>query len=120
LVTLLINLALCLIVLVIPSLLAGYTAALVYEYGSLRRLRSLVLANVVLAVSIVSLVVNRQVSTLTAMAVTGYVLATVMVVAILIGMLLMRLGKYISTRSRVRLPKVREERGALPESSLPY
>lgn len=119
LLSLLINLILCLTVLFMPVLLL-YGSAFSYEHGYCKDASLLILLNVFLAVSIIILVIDKQVSTFAVMAVFGYGLVTVAIVGVMVGSLLSRTWSRIRVRSQLRMLELREEQNTLSQSFLPY
>lgn len=117
--SLLINLILSLIVLFMPVLLL-YVSGFLYEHEYCKDVSLLILLNVFLAVSIIILVIDKQVSTFAAMAVFGYGLVTVAIVGVMVGSLLSRTWSRIRVRSQLRMIELREEQNTLSQSFLPY
>ncbi|MDB5186831.1 MAG: hypothetical protein JWM07_303 [Candidatus Saccharibacteria bacterium] len=118
--TLLWNLVLCMFVASMPTLLLCYTAAFVRQYESFANAMPLVLLNVLFALSIISIVHDMRVSTLTVWAIVGYMTAGVVLALIVSGVLAIRAWKQLQIRTRHLLMKFREEEPTLSQSFLPY
>jgi hypothetical protein len=100
--TLLLNLALCLFVLSMPSLLLCYSAYVIRRRKSFENAGVHILVNVFLAIWVVSMVLAKQLSTLTAVALAGYIVAGYIFCSIACGLLCMQVWKYLQARPQMQ------------------
>lgn len=96
------DLGVSLFILIMPTALFAHTAEFVWRRGSFENIGPLVILNIFLAISIISMASAGRVSTFTVMAMAGYVLLGVAIFSMMCLLLVARAWRYVHSRPRLR------------------
>jgi hypothetical protein len=105
-----------LMILFLPIALAVYTAGCIYERRSWENAGPVVLLNIILAISIAVIILDKQVSTLLTMAMASYGFIAALVVVFVAGLFVIKSWLWISTRLPLRFSPVRNDQTTLSQS----
>lgn len=104
-------------ILFVPIVLAVYTAGYVYGHGSFDGAGTILTLNVVLAISIVGVVVVKQVSTLMTMAIASYGFIIALAVVIVVGVGVVKAWSWVSSRLPIRLVALRNNQPPIVQAN---
>ena len=105
----------CLMILFVPFLLAIHTIGRIYEHGLSEKVTPLAMMNLSVMISVIVIVADKQISTLTTMAIVSYSMVAVLLIVIITGSLTIKAWTVVRTRLRLKPVEVAQTQVIAPQ-----
>ena len=105
----------CLMILFVPFLLAIHTIGRIYEHGLSEKVTPLAMMNLSVMISVIVIVADKQISTLTTMAIVSYGMVAVLLIVIITGSLTIKAWTVVRTRLRLKPVEVAQTQVIAPQ-----